>query len=197
VYSLAREGVNRATEIISRCSERIEKVIQDLRAYNVGNHEVLERLDVNRAVSDALVIVKSRGYRSDIEVVAELKPDLPLVHGNSHQIGQVVINLVLNAIQAIPEGRGGAVSVETGYDGTTGEVSISVNDNGEGISSEMLVILTEPFVSSRLGKGGSGLGLYISDFIVREHNGKLAFSSEPGVGTTAMIAIPAVTGKAS
>jgi two-component system NtrC family sensor kinase len=192
VYSQAREGIAKSTDIVSRCSERIEQVIQDLRAYNVGDHEMLETLDVNKAVSDALVIVKSRGYRGDIEITRNLRPELPMVHGNSHQLAQVVINLLLNAIQAVPDGKNGAVSVETDFDISTGEVGISVKDNGEGVPAELLKNLTEPFYSTRLKKGGSGLGLYISNFIVLEHKGRLEFASEPGEGTSVTIRIPAM-----
>lgn len=191
VFSLVRDEVTKATEVIARCSERIEKVVQDLRAYNIGGHgDVKDRVNLNQVVSDALTIIRAHGRYGNIAILNEPCPELPAVTGNRYQLEQVVINLVLNSIQAIPELRQGIITITSGYDSVKGEVSLDVKDDGEGIQPEIMSRLMEPFFSTRMESGGSGLGLYISNFIVTEHRGRLVFESEPGKGTTATITIP-------
>ncbi len=107
---------------------------------------------------------------------------------------QVIINLILNSIQAIPEESNGTITIASGYDSVKREVSLAVKDDGKGISAEIMSRLMEPFFSTRMESGGSGLGLYISNFIVTEHHGLLAFESEPGKGATVIISIPIAGG---
>jgi len=191
VFSLVRDEVTRATEVIARCSERIEKVVQDLRAYNIGGQgDVKDRVNLNQVVSDALTIIRAHGRHGTFAIQNEPYPELPMVTGNRYQLEQVVINLVLNGIQAMPESGNGIITIATGYDRAKGEVSLVVKDEGKGIRPEIMSRLMEPFFSTRMESGGSGLGLYISNFIVTEHHGRLLFESEPGKGTTVIISIP-------
>jgi signal transduction histidine kinase len=82
--------------------------------------------------------------------------------------------------------------VVTGVDGKTGDVTVEIRDNGEGISGDIRDRLMEPFFSTRMDKGGSGLGLYISNYIISEHNGSLKFESNAGEGTVFTVRLPAV-----
>ncbi|WP_246167034.1 sensor histidine kinase [Oryzomonas japonica] len=192
VFSLVRGEVTKATEVIARCSERIEKVVQDMRAYNVGGHsDAKDRVNLNQVVVDALTIIRAHGRHGNIVIQNEPYPELPAVTGNRYQLEQVVINLILNSIQAIPESRNGVVTIVSDYDSLHGEVSLVVRDDGKGIRPDIMSRLMEPFFSTRMESGGSGLGLYISNFIVTEHRGRLVFESEPDKGTTATISIPA------
>ena len=102
---------------------------------------------------------------------------------------QVVINLLLNAIHAMP-GQTGTISLLTAPGYQTDEVLISVKDQGVGILPENMDKIYEPFFSTRIDNGGSGLGLYISKFIVAEHQGKLEVGSESGKGSTFTIRLP-------
>jgi signal transduction histidine kinase len=191
VFSLVRDEVTKATEVIGRCSERIEKVVHDLRAYNIGGRgDVKDRVNLNQVVTDALIIIRAHGRHGNIAIQNEPYSELPAVMGNRYQLEQVIINLILNSIQAIPEGSQGIISIASGYDSAKRAVSLAVKDNGKGISAEIMSRLMEPFFSTRMDSGGSGLGLYISNFIVTEHHGLLVFESEPGKGTTVVITIP-------
>ena len=116
---------------------------------------------------------------------------LPPISGHGQQLGQVVINLLLNACQALP-GRNSGVWLTTGFDPATGLVTISVRDEGQGMPEEVGNRVLEPFYSTKLDCGGTGLGLSISDSIIKEHAGLLEFSSKPGEGTTFVVRIPAV-----
>ena len=192
-YSLAREEIGKASEVIVRSAERIDRVVKDLRNYNLGEQGAARNqgVDVNQVVVEALEIVRAQGSNDRVLIGHNLGQDIPSVPGNRHQLEQVVTNLILNGMQAIREGSYGTVTVTTGLEVATSSVTISVRDDGVGIPPDVMAHLTEPFFSTRIDRGGSGLGLYISNFIVTEHGGRLSFSSEPGRGTTATISIPA------
>ena len=112
-----------------------------------------------------------------------------MVKGCAQQLEQVMVNLLLNSLQALPD-RTRGVRVSTSVDRKTGMVEVFVRDEGVGMSDEVMKHLAEPFFSTKLDSGGLGLGLSISSSIVHEHNGTLDFTSEVGKGTTARIAFP-------
>jgi two-component system, NtrC family, sensor kinase len=134
--------------------------------------------------------------KRDVQLKTALGADIPLINGNQQQMEQVLINLILNAMQALPKGSG-EVLLATRFDSGRGEVVVEVQDNGSGIPPETMERLFEPFFSTKLDKGGSGLGLYISQFIVAEHGGQLQLSSEQGKGTLARVALPVKKAEAS
>lgn len=195
-FSEEEKEFSSAVESICRNAERVERVVQDLRTYNVGERSRFSReMAVNRAVEGALTIIRAHGRQAEIAINLRLAADLPLVTGNQHQIEQVVVNLLLNAMQAMTE-EIGSVTVTTSYDDQAGEVLIVVADEGGGIPEGVMSHLFEPFFSTKLHKGGSGLGLYISNFIVTEHKGRLILESTPGIGTVATIRLPATADSA-
>lgn len=193
-YEQVREEVNTAAAVIVRSAERIDRVVKDLRNYNLGERQALDdRVDVNYVVAEALSIVRSQGGRSNITLVSDPAQGLIPVPGNRYQLEQVVTNLLLNSTQAIPEGRPGTVTVSTVLDTKTGEITITVTDDGVGIAPDIMPDLLEPFFSTRIEQGGSGLGLYISNYIITEHHGRLTFTSEPGQGTSVTVSLPQFT----
>ena len=120
-----------------------------------------------------------------------LADDLPLIHGNQRRLEQVLVNLVINACQAL-ESAECAIVIETGRTAT--HVFARVTDEGRGISREDLRKIKDPFFTTKRATGGSGLGLAVSDRIVREHGGELTFESEPGRGTTFRVTLAATAG---
>lgn len=195
-FSMAGEEVARSGMNIIRNTERIEQVIKNLRAYSLGDrNEFQSDVNVNQIINDALAVIRIHGHHGNLSIALEPDPDLPLITGNRHQLEQVVINLLLNAIQAMPNGMG-TIKLVTVLDRICGEVLISVEDEGEGILPEHLEKIYEPFFSTRIDNGGSGLGLYISNFIVIEHQGRFEVQSEPGKGTIFTIRLPLVQGEA-
>ncbi len=192
-YKHARIEVANSLELISRCTGRIDQVLKDLRDYSLGaQSRVLETIEINRVVSDALSIITAHRQMENILVDRQLPEDIPLVMGNRFQLKQVMTNLLLNAIQAIPEGGSGSIAIITQIDDKNREVTVTVSDNGEGIPDDIKGKLMEPFFSTRIEKGGSGLGLYISNYIINEHNGSLSFESTAGKGTVFTVRLPAV-----
>ncbi|MBK5273463.1 MAG: histidine kinase [Desulfuromonadales bacterium] len=197
-FGVAQGEIRGASQSILNNAERVERVIQDLRAYNLGErNELSPGVSVNRVVREALTIIRAHGRQGEITIAPALASDLPDITGNQYQLEQVVVNLLLNAIQAMPNNQG-SISVRTEFAAETAEVWIIVTDHGEGIPPEIRKHLFEAFFSTRIDKGGSGLGLYISNFIVSEHKGRLTIDSEPGSGTVVAVHLPvAVTGSAT
>lgn len=192
-FGIAKGEIKGANESILNNAERVERVIQDLRAYNLGErNELSPGVSVNRVVEEALTIIRAHGHQGEISITPALALNLPSITGNQYQLEQVVVNLLLNAMQAMPNNKG-SVTVCTEYSGEANEISIIVTDQGEGIPPEVKKHLFEAFFSTRIQKGGSGLGLYISNFIVSEHNGRLSVDSEQGAGTVATVHLPVTT----
>jgi PAS domain S-box-containing protein len=171
-------------------SRRIATIVNDMKDYVRTDKSGLSgRIDVNRIIRAASTILWNLIHRYTDNFRLDLRDELPAATGNSQQIEQVVINLIMNALQALPDKRLG-VFVETGADAGAGAVIIRVRDEGKGMDEAVLARATEPFFSTRIEEGGTGLGLYITASIIKEHGGSLHFQSVPGKGTTATIRLP-------
>lgn len=171
-------------------TQRINSIINDLKTFaRQGGGEQFEQLDLNLAVKNAVSVVRSQIQLHTIRFSIELADDLPLISGNSQQLGQVVINLLINACQALP-GPDRAIALRTWHDEKSAEVVISVADEGEGVLPADRERLMEPFFTTRRQSGGTGLGLTISHSIIKEHNGTIAFESIPGRGTIFQVRLP-------
>jgi two-component system, NtrC family, sensor kinase len=189
-FGLAKVEIGGANESILNNAERVERVILDLRAYNLGErNEHSPGVSVNQVVKEALTIIRAHGRQGEISIKPAHASNLPDITANQCQLEQVVVNLLLNAMQAMPDNQG-AITVRTEYSAEENEVRIIVTDQGEGIPPEVKKHLCEAFFSTRIDKGGSGLGLYISNFIVSEHRGRLTIDSDLGVGTVATVHLP-------
>jgi signal transduction histidine kinase len=112
---------------------------------------------------------------------------VPAIGGNSGALGQVFLNLLINAAQAIPEGNvdQNEIAIVTSFDGT--DVLVEIGDTGRGIAADVLPHIFDPFFTTKAATGGTGLGLAISRQIVKEHGGRLDIQSEPGSGTVCSV----------
>lgn len=188
--SSAREEFLKAADSVVHNSDRIDRVINDLRCYSVGGSwEFSPNVSVNKAVEGGLSIIRAHGKHAAIPVYPQLDQTIPAVNGNLYQLEQVVVNLLQNALMAMRPDDG-QVTISTSYDHGNNEVRIVVKDEGEGITKDALRSLEEPFVSTRIERGGSGLGLYISNFLVKEHKGRITFQTELAVGTAVTVHLP-------
>lgn len=189
-FGIAKGEIKGANESILNNADRVERVIQDLRTYNLGErNELSPGVSVNRVIEEALTIIRAHGRQGEISITPTLAPNLPDIIGNQGQLEQVAVNLLLNAMQAMPNNKG-TVMVRTEYSAESAEVRIVVIDQGEGITAEVRKHLFEAFFSTKIDKGGSGLGLYISNFIVSEHKGRLTIDSDQVTGTIATVHLP-------
>jgi signal transduction histidine kinase len=171
-------------------SDRIRGIIDRLKEFVRQGTSTLEgRVDCNTVVSFSVTIMRHLISRHTRNFSMELSEGLPLVRGNTHLLEQVVINLLMNALQALPDPDRG-VWVTTGHDPEARTVTISVRDEGCGIPEAIAQRIHEPFFTTKLDNGGSGLGLSISQTIVKEHGGTLEFRSTPGRGTIFTVSLP-------
>jgi len=193
-FTRAQNEVLQSCAGIERATNAISHVIQDLRNYSLGSSsEYHPNVSVNQVVNDAISTVRAYGRYPDVNIAVDTRRNLPFVNGCKHQLEQVVVNLLLNAMQAMA-GKPGAIAVRTAFSPRKNQVMIAIKDEGVGIDPENLERLAEPFYSTRIGQGGSGLGLFVANHIISEHNGSLKFISQPGSGTTVSVLLPVHNG---
>jgi len=177
------------TEIVE-ASKRIDNIVSDLK--NFSRHEIYDlnsEVDINRVVGSAVVLSKGFIKKLTGNFKVRYAKNIPRIKGNFQRLEQVVINLIQNACQSL-EDREKAVCVMTEYNRDDQTATISVHDEGGGISSENLSKVKDPFFTTRRESGGTGLGLAISSKIVRDHHGNLVITSEYGKGTAATVTLP-------
>jgi len=188
-YGEVRGEILQACDNIGRSTVRIEEVISNLRTYGLGERlKPKPDIDINEVVEQALSIMSVHGRKLNVKFVADLAAGLPQVTGNAKQLEQVLINLLMNAAQAAIEGKD-EIRVSTRLTDND-KVRVMVADEGKGIEAQNMQRLFDPFFSTRIDEGGSGLGLYISRFIVEEHRGSISVSSQVGKGSVFTIDLP-------
>lgn len=143
-------------------------------------------VDLNLLVADGLYFLESRCAKSDIELVKELDTELPEITADPGQVYQVLINLAVNAIQAMPQG--GRLTIRTYQQ--EGGISLEVEDTGTGISEEMQMKVFTPFFTTKDVGEGTGLGLSVVDGIVTSHGGSITMESTMGIGTRFTVNLP-------
>ncbi len=170
-------------------------LVDDLKAYARREDAPRpERVDLNEAARAAVRLARTTLEKSTARFQATLAEGLPPVRGNPQRLEQVVVNLLVNACEALP-GPGRAVRLATRREGE--RVVLEVSDEGVGIAPEHLARVTEPFFTTKRAGGGTGLGLSVSAGIAREHGGALEIASAPGAGTTARLVLPAAEEEAA
>ena len=189
-YSRMREELPLMFAETLDAARRIKRIVEELKDFSRRDDAVLAELfDLNAVVRAALRLVDTTLRQATSHFSLDCAPHLPPVRGSAHRIEQVVVNLILNACQAI-EDSGRKIVLATRHDRERGEVILTVADEGRGIAPEHLAHLTDPFFTTKRETGGTGLGLWVSAGIVKEHGGRLEFSSIAGGGTTATLALP-------
>ncbi len=194
-YDEVVEMVPKLHDGIREGALQIDKIVRDMKNFSKpAELDMQGTVEVNRSVENAASILWHHIQRHTDNCRLELGKDLPAVQGSQQQIDQVVINLVMNALQSLPDKNSG-VLIRTWCEPQRETVNLSVEDQGSGMSEEVLARLTEPFFTMRIEKGGTGLGLYISSSIVKEHGGSLEFESRPGIGTRVTMCLPILRGR--
>jgi len=183
-----RRWISRVREAADRGAELVRRMLTFARQDDMR----LELLDINRVIEETLDFL-SRNIPRMIQLEAELAPDVPAVYGDRLQLGQIVINLVVNARDAIPEGGHGRITVSTRRerlpDGTD-VVVLKVCDTGQGIPAHIRERIFDPFFTTKEPGKGTGLGLSTVYGIMQRHDGTITCESEPGRGTTFTLTFP-------
>ena len=191
------EFISEFSKVVIDDVHRIERLIQEILDYARYMEPKLTEEDLNEIVCSCLYFVEVKADSCGITIERELASDLPRVMLDRQQIKQVILNLLLNAMDAMSE-CGGSLTVRTHrLIKPSGEVwvQIEVEDTGPGIPESNLEHIFDPFFTTKHHSGeheGTGLGLTIAHQIIQEHHGNIQVSSKEGVGTTFYVNMPAV-----
>jgi PAS domain S-box-containing protein len=180
------ERAKQSLQTIVTQVERITKIMNQFLAFARRRPAERRSVMVGDIVEDSLEMLHERLARHQIQVVAEVPNDVPLVHADPDQISQVLLNLFINALHAMPEGGTLKVTVKP----QANVVALVIADTGHGISREHLGKIFTPFFTTKEVGKGTGLGLTVVHGIIEEHGGSIAVDSEPGKGTTFTILLP-------
>ncbi|MCK4302773.1 MAG: PAS domain-containing protein [Candidatus Eisenbacteria sp.] len=187
-YKFFREHVMVLVNDMAHGSERIKGIVEGLKRFARRDEGLLiDKVDVNTAIEACTRLVHNEVHKH-AEIKLELHPDVLTFTGNSHKIEQVLVNLTVNASQAMPDDRKGLITVRTRMEEDT--IVIEVEDNGKGMNEKTQKQIFDPFFTTKRASGGTGLGLPIAYRIIEEHGGSISVKSELGVGTTFVIRIP-------
>jgi signal transduction histidine kinase len=180
------ERVHKGLEIIIAQVERITKIMNQLLTF--ARRCPIERrpIDLRRTIADCLEVVQERVARHRITVETVFADDLPLAYADPDQMSQVLLNLVINALHAMP--NGGVLRITLSRAGAC--LKLVMVDTGHGIATHDLPKIFNPFFTTKEVGKGTGLGLTVVHGIVQEHGGSIEVDSEPGRGTTFTIGLP-------
>jgi len=176
--------INALLESMTRGVSRTKKIVAGLRYYTRQEEDVFRQGDLNECLEESLFILNSK-IHGGITVKKNLK-SIPLVYCQIEKLNQVFVNLIGNAIDAIPES--GTIWVQTSAIGN--QVVIEIKDSGQGMDDGTLQKIFEPFFTTKTIGKGTGLGLFISYSIIKQHHGEIAVNSTLGQGTTFQITLP-------
>lgn len=193
-----KEFMEKNLDIIVSQSQRITKIIKQLLNFSRKKSPQLTWTEIPPAIESPLELLGYRIRKQEIRVVKAFSTNLPFVEGDPEQLQQVFLNLIHNAIQAMPnggelilEGRGLTDKEVTEEVCQRDLIEIQIRDTGCGMKREVLQNIFKPFFTTKMDGKGTGLGLPIAHGIIREHGGSIDVSSEEGKGTTVRIFLPA------
>ena len=173
-------------QIIAEEAKRCEKLVQELLEFGRPKDADFIPVDVAQVIHRTMNLVQSHAAKNKVETTTEIEAALPQMYADPQQLQQVLLNLSLNAVDAMP--KGGMLTVKAALD-SADQLTITVADTGMGIDADLLPRIFQPFFTSKKRRG-LGLGLPICDRIVKSHGGKIVVDSRPGHGTTFKIHLP-------
>ena len=171
-----------------RESDRARDIVRNLLDFARESEVELTPLDVEAIVTETLQLASNQVKLAGVRVRGEVEENLPSIYGDRHQLTQVFLNLVLNALDAMSGGGVLTITAEASEDGNF--VDLAFADTGVGIPEKYLDSIFDPFFSSKKNAKGTGLGLSVSLGIVKQHGGDIRVVSEVGVGTTFTVSLP-------
>ena len=173
-------------DVILRHARRVASITQALLSFARVSPGNREPVSLNRVAEEIVHLAQKDMSRARVDVTLKLDENLPGISADANAIGQVLLNLLTNALRAMPDG--GEITIETRHLPATRSVRLLVRDNGSGIPPEILPRIFDPFFTTK--PDGTGLGLSISHGIVHEHHGTVDVNSEVGKGTTFTLTFP-------
>ena len=189
-YEFLEDNLPQLIADMDLAANRVAKIVSDLKNFSKQSN-VAEKLalQVNTAVKNALRLAQTTIRKSGVQVELELGDDLPLMLGNLQSIEQIILNILINAIQAIDHQKG-IIRIRSGFQKKNGRILVAISDNGCGVSAAIADKLFLPFVTDKQEVGGTGLGLSVTYGLVQAHGGDISFETRQGKGTTFTISLP-------
>ncbi len=189
-YATFRENLPPLLDDMVEGVQRIKKIVDGLKNFARKNEGLMDDdIEINAVICSSLRLVENQ-IRKHAEIELELDESVPVFKGNIQKLEQVIVNMLINASQAI-SGQDGKIVINTGFTAPDArEIFVSIADNGAGIEESDLKYIFDPFFTTKRDNGGTGLGLSISYGIIKEHKGNIDVESRPGAGTTFTIRIP-------
>src|SRR3954464_3436749 len=185
------EPVRRGLETILSESERAARIVRTLLTFARKRQTTRAMVDVNQVARETLALRAYEQRVTNVTVLDALAAGLPQVFADGHQIQQVLLNLVINAEQAMLTAHGrGTLVVRTWHDANQESVILEINDDGPGIPDEVQPKIFDPFFTTKEVGKGTGLGLTVAYAIVQEHGGRIRLESHPDAGASFYVELP-------
>ena len=189
-YSYIEKKLDHLLSDTGMASGRIVNIVSGLKHF-ARQTDIADKkpMQINEAVNNAIKLAQTTLRKSQVTLNLELAHNLPLIEGNIQSIEQIILNLIINAIQSI-EHNEGKISIITEFQKKKNKIIVSISDNGKGVDSSLSERIFDPFITDKLAQGGTGLGLSVTYTLVKSHDGEIVFKSRQGKGTTFIVSFP-------
>jgi signal transduction histidine kinase len=185
------DKTRRGLETILSESERAAKIVRNLLTFARKRQSTRTMVDLNHVVRETLTLRSYEQRITNITIVDALASGLPQVFADAHQVQQVLLNLIINAEQAMLTANGrGTLVVRSWHDVERESVVLEINDDGPGIAEELQPKIFDPFFTTKEVGKGTGLGLTVAYAIVQEHGGRIRLASNAGSGASFFVEMP-------
>ena len=189
-------ATRRGIETILREAERAARIVRNLLTFARKRHTTRTMVDINQVVRETLALRAYEQRVTNISVIDALASGIPQVFADPHQIQQVLLNLVINAEQAMLTANGrGTLMVRTWQDPDHESIVLELNDDGPGVPEDVRTKIFDPFFTTKEVGKGTGLGLTVAYAIVEEHGGRMWLTSDSGAGASFYVELPVAGGK--
>ncbi len=188
----AKEGSTELSEfsLMLKACEYMAKIVKDFSSFSRESKGEFSEINIKEVIEDTLSFSISRFKKQKVQIVKQYENNHKNIRGEKNEIQQVILNILSNALDAMPEG--GKFSVKTHMSKDNSNAIVTFTDNGEGIEKERLTKIFDPFYTTKSPGKGTGLGLSISYKIIEKHGGKISAKSTPGKGTKLTISLPVI-----
>ena len=189
------EGARRGIDIILHEAERAAKIVRQLLTFARKRQSTRTMVDLNQVVRETLSLRAYEQRVTNITVIDALASGLPHVFADPHQLQQVLLNLVINAEQAMLSANGrGTLVVRTWHDQSQETLALELNDDGPGVSPDVRAKIFDPFFTTKDVGKGTGLGLTVAYAIIQEYGGRIRVESASGRGASFVVELPVTPG---
>jgi len=183
------ELVGKGWKIVEKNQNKIYHLVMDMLTFSKERQPVWQKSSLNQCVTDVCELMQSRAEENQVQLDCELSEAMPETTFDPEAMHQAILNVVTNGIDAVEGTESARVVVQSGYDASSDEVFVQVDDNGAGIPADQLANIFNIFESTK-GARGTGLGLAVSQKILREHGGEITAENRPDGGCRIRIAWP-------